>query len=217
MLLRIVHVRSLSIHMVLAAAVAGLLMLAGCSKPMQTISFYTPQSGQDLRVGASDGPANEAIINLPSPEVRLMVIAQPSYSPPRIWVSLHLPQGNTLRVVGDHFTLTPRDGSPVRTEKVNPIQGTFIVDGEGIYKYFQIGQELVGASTLSTTHFWGKHTIVPRHFEITASLGTDLPAAFSLTLPELQLNGKPLHVAPIQFTRATGQIPIPEDNNRHPW
>jgi hypothetical protein len=195
---------------------AAALSLVGCGKPMKTITYYAP-SGPNLRVESSDGPANEAIVELPDPDVRLMVIAQPSYDPARIWVSVHLPEGKTLRVVGNQFTLTSQAGSKVRTEKVNRIQGTYIVDGEGIYKFFQVGDDLPGASTPTITRFWGKHITQPRQFEITALLGSDLPAAFNLTLPEQQLNGKTLHIAPIAFTREQGKVELTTEKNHSPW
>ena len=206
------------------ALLAVCVVVTGCRSPSidrQEVTYYQPHEAEGMKITASAGPDNEALFELKDPDIRVMVIAQPSWEPARIWMSIHLPQGLSMVINGDHFTLTALDSSPTRTATINRIRGTFMVNGEGILRDFQVGQELQGASPDSFTHFWGKRTTTPRHFEINAPLGdtktNKLPDSFELLMPEILIGGKPLVLPPLYFTRKTDKFFIKSKINNQPW
>jgi|GEM_PF-5399670 hypothetical protein len=200
---------------------ACLLMLsAGCTSavvPKQTITYYAPQAAWDVKVTNNAGPANEALIMLAQHDVRIMVVAQPSYNPARIWMNVHLPEGKTMRVVDDQFTIAPRDGSPSRVEKISYIRGTFVINDETIYRDLQPGDLLQGASYPTHTRFWGKPTTVNRQFEIVCPLGETLPEKFDLALPGIEISGQTINLPTLRFTRETGQFKVPSNMIHPPW
>lgn len=216
-----------------AAGFSGVLWMAllvvsvfmvGCNGPSidrHEITYYQPHEATGMKITSSAGPDNEALFELKDPDIRVMVIAQPSYEPARIWMSIHLPEGLSMKIVGDHFTLTALDDSPTRTAKINRIRGTFMINGEGIYRDFQVGEELQGASAAGFTHFWGKRTTTARHFEINAPLGdtktNKLPQSFELLMPEILIGGKPLVLPPLYFSRKIGKFFIKNRINNQPW
>lgn len=212
------QLRSLPLGFVTAAsALLFCLLLVGCASQKQEISYYQPQPVLGMEVTASAGPDNEARFELKDHGVRLMVIAQASYDPARIWMSVHLPAGATLRIKGDHFTIRSLKNSTTHQAPVAQIRGTYQVDGEGIYRDFNVGDLLEGASDPSYTRFWGKPTTIPRHFEITAPLSAQLPESFELQLPEMELSGKPLNLPPLYFNHVTGTFKVKENSNHRPW
>lgn len=204
--------------LMLALAILSLLAM-GCSTPKQTITYYVPSGGWNTSVSSSTGPANEANIALPGHDgLSLMVVAQPSYDPARIWMSIHLPEGKTLRVADEPFLVTPRDQSKEAwSEPITYIRGTFIIKDETVYRRFTPGQDLPGASTPTITRFWGKPTTIPRQFEIVAHLKQPLPDRFVLTLPGMEIDGQPLRLPALHFSKEVGSFPIPQNQRHHPW
>lgn len=199
------------------------LVLVGCRVPIdkREITYYQPHAASGMTLSSSSGPDNEALFELKNPDIRTMIVAQPSYDPPRIWMSIHLEQGLDMKVVGDHFTITALDNSPTRTAPIDLIRGTFMMQGEGIYRDFKVGDDLKGASDKAYTRFWGKETSIARHYVITAPLGdtktNQLPEEFELLLPEILISGKPLELPPLYFARKVGKFYIKENVYNQPW
>ena len=198
---------------------AAFMTLAGCAygRPKEAVTYYAPLSGWDLRVTDSAGVPNEAVILLEKHGVRIVVVAQPSYNPARIWMNVHLPEGKTMRVTDDQFTIAPRDGSPSRAEQVTYIRGTFFVNGEVIYRDLRPGDLLQGASEPSHERISGKPIMIPRQFEIVCPLGETLPESFDLALPGLEISGEAIRLPTIRFNRAVGMVRVPKDRVHHPW
>lgn len=193
------------------------LVVAGCSTHKESITYYRPYDAFGMKVTAGSGPDNEACFEFEKYDVRLMIVAQPSYDPPRIWVSMHLPQGVDARVINDSFTITPVDRSATYESKISYIRGTFMTDGEWISRDFKPGDTLEGANQETVSHFWGNPTHLPRQFVIVAPIGDKLPEEFELLMPEIQINGSPVKMPALYFAKKTGVFRVKNNITLRPW
>lgn len=193
------------------------LVMTGCSTHKQTITYYRPYDALGMQVTTGSGPDNQASFEFEKHDVRLMVVAQPSYDPPRIWVNMHLPQGKQARVMSDLFTITPLDDSAAYETKISYIRGLYLVDGEWIYHDLKPGDNLEGANQQGISHFWGRPTSIPRQFEIVAPIGDKLPESFKLLMPEIQIDGEPVKMPALYFTKTTGVFRVKDNITLHPW
>lgn len=193
------------------------LVAVGCSTHNETITYYRPYEAVGMKVTSGSGPDNQARFEFEEHDIRLMVVAQPSYEPPRIWVNMHLPKGKEMTVVGDHFTITPRGQADAYDTPISYIRGIFLTDGEWIYRDFKPGDELHGADQETVSHFWGSRTTLPRQYEIVAPLGDQLPEVFELLLPEMQIEGQTVKMPSITFFKKTGVFRVKNNLTLHPW
>lgn len=192
-------------------------VIMGCSTHKESITYYRPYDAFGMKVTSGSGPDNQACFEFEKHDVRLMIVAQPSYDPPRIWVSMHLPDGKEARVMNDTFTITPLDRSATYETKISYIRGTFMTNGEWISRDFAAGDTLQGANQPSVSHFWGKPTIIPRQFEVVAPIGDKLPQSFELLMPEIQIDGKAVKMPALYFSKKTGVFRVKNNLTLHPW
>lgn len=194
-----------------------LASLTACGHQQQ-ITFYAPDESLQIDVSSSGGPANQASFTRANGEIRMMVVVQPSYNPARIWLSIHLPEGHTLRFTDENFILaSTEDAHLTRNEKIAYIRATRDQNGETITEAYNINQTIQGQSFETITRFMGKHTTVPRHIEIVSYIDGNLPHKFNLTLPEMEISGEKADLPVITFTRTEGMHTVPQEWNHYPW
>lgn len=183
------------------------LLLAACV-PVHDV-YYIPVGGGDVQKQGPCGVntrrtlyvkiSSEVSITLDALSTQTMN-AGGTRDRTRLLVTLHIPQNHRVRLESDVLTIEVREDSSRFSAHISGISDVAMTNSEAERGAVAPLRELVGTKGV----FGGTASATPSVFQFSVDLPVNEPRSFSVTLPDMTVDGVTSRIKPIEFALTSG-------------